>query len=95
MTEAMIRRAPELLVEIAPPSSRGTDRGRKPVLYARSGLREYWFVDLAPRSVTVHGEPEGERYGRVERAEDVARSVIMPGPGVDLAGLFAGFPRSR
>lgn len=92
---AMIEGAPDLLVEIASPSSRARDRGRKLALYAETGVREYWFVDPQSRSVTVHAEPAGDRYQRVERAEDVARSVVVPGLSVDLASLFATFPSGR
>jgi len=89
---AMIEGAPDLLVEIASPSSRGRDRTQKLALYARSGVREYWFVDAPSRAVLVHAEPVGKAYGRVERAEGVARSIIVPGLVVDLAALFADVP---
>lgn len=89
---AMIEGAPDLLVEIASPSSSAADRRQKLALYARSGVREYWFVDTPSQSVTVHAEPAGDAYGRVERVEDVARSIIVPGLTVDLAPLFADVP---
>lgn len=92
MTKAMIEGAPDLLVEIASPSSSATDRRQKLALYARSGVREYWFVDTPSQSITVHAEPAGEAYEWVERAEDVARSIIVPGLAVDLAPLFADVP---
>jgi Uma2 family endonuclease len=85
----LIEGAPDLVVEIISASSRAIDRTRKLTLYARSGVREYWLVDLEARSVTVHAEPVGDRFARVERADQTARSVILPGLAVDLDALFS------
>ena len=89
---ALIDGAPDLVVEIASTSSRAIDRTRKLALYARSGVREYWLVDLDGRRVTVHASPAGEGFVRVERAGKVARSTIQPGLAVELDSLFAGLP---
>ena len=37
--------APDLVVEIVSPSSRGMDYGTKQNLYREAGVREYWIVD--------------------------------------------------
>lgn len=43
--------APDLVVEILSPSTFRHDRGRKKDAYERHGVREYWIVDPANRSV--------------------------------------------
>lgn len=45
--------APELVVEIVSPSSRGMDYGTKQNLYREAGVREYWIVDPSMRRTTV------------------------------------------
>ena len=54
--------APDLVIEILSPSSRGNDRLRKYSLYEKAGIREYWIVDPDTRSVAVHTLTEGA-YG--------------------------------
>jgi Uma2 family endonuclease len=61
-----------LVVEVAD-SSLDMDRRHKGSLYARSGIPEYWIVNLGDRSVEVHRAPEpdpaavfGWRYARRE-----------------------------
>lgn len=43
--------APDLVVEVLSPSTAKNDRGHKMRLYAKCGIREYWIVDPANRSV--------------------------------------------
>lgn len=43
--------APDLAVEILSPSTAARDRGRKKVLYARTGVAQYWMID--PRKGTL------------------------------------------
>lgn len=45
--------APDLVVEIVSPSSRGMDYGTKQNLYREAGVREYWIVDPAMSRTTV------------------------------------------
>lgn len=48
-----IEGAPDLAVEIVSPSSVRRDRHRKMPLYERSGIREFWIVDPANRTIEV------------------------------------------
>ena len=50
-----------LLVEISN-STVEYDLGTKAKLYANSGIKEYWVVDLPNKQVWLHREPEGNRY---------------------------------
>ena len=45
--------APDLVVEIVSPSSRGMDYGTKQNLYREAGVREYWIVDPSMRRTMV------------------------------------------
>lgn len=83
-----IEGAPDLLVEILSPSTRGRDLGAKRALYARFGVAEYWVVDPAARSVAVFVR-DGEAYRRFPADSAVARSEVVAGFAIPLAELFA------
>ena len=40
------------------------DLGRKARLYARTGVPEYWVIDVKGRQIIRMVEPVGEAYGR-------------------------------
>jgi Uma2 family endonuclease len=50
-----------LLIEVSE-SSRAYDRRVKLPLYARTGIPEYWQVDIPERCIHVHRDPEGSAY---------------------------------
>jgi Uma2 family endonuclease len=52
-TGRYLRRPPALVVEVASPSTSRLDRTEKRLVYAEFGIRAYWLVDPARRSVTV------------------------------------------
>ena len=51
ITDANIRGAPDLVIEILSPSTEERDRGFKRALYARHGVREYWLVDTRRKTI--------------------------------------------
>lgn len=53
--------APDLVAEVLSSSTAKNDRGPKMDAYAASGVKEYWIVDTANRSVEVY-LLSGERY---------------------------------
>ena len=64
-----------LLVEVADTSLQ-SDCGEKAVLYAESGIPEYWVVDIEGRKLIVHREPTSEGYrDKMELAGD---EVVCP-----------------
>ncbi len=79
-----------LLVVEASDTTRSFDLGRKAVLYARSGVPEYWVVDLPRRMFVVHRQPDGEQYRLIQvlseedaislqgRAESVKAKDLLP-----------------
>ncbi len=78
-----------LLVEVAETSAE-TDRRVKVPLYARSGIQEFWLVDLEEDTVTVHRDPTPSGYGTVRvvgRGEEVA-PVAFPGRPLSAAAIL-------
>lgn len=57
------------------------DRGRRASVYLRSGLAEYWVVDVRGREVLVH-RLAGENW-EIERV-DATGTVTVPGTGLTL-----------
>ena len=51
-----------LVIEVAD-SSRHRDLGEKALLYSRSGIADYWVVDVAKECVHVHRDPDTEKQG--------------------------------
>jgi len=49
-----IHGAPDLVVEVLSPSTAKNDRAHKKEVYAKCGVREYWIVDPANKSVEVY-----------------------------------------
>ena len=49
-----IHGAPDLIVEVLSPSTAARDIGRKKDLYAEHGVKEYWIVSAAERSIQVY-----------------------------------------
>jgi Uma2 family endonuclease len=85
-----IRGAPDLAVEILSPTTEKRDRGIKLKAYARFGVKEYWIVDPAPRSVETH-RLAGKAYEVTAAltAGDVLTSLLLPGLQLDVAPLFS------
>jgi Uma2 family endonuclease len=81
--------APDLIVEVLSPSTKGRDRVRKAALYATHGVREYWLVDPETKSVAVLGLNK-DRYAPLPQEPGTVRSALFPSLTVDLAALFAG-----
>jgi Uma2 family endonuclease len=78
-----------LLVEVAE-SSLAFDRDVKTSLYARSGIREVWIVDLVGRRVLRSSSPENGVYAESVTL-DVGESIVIgafPDVRVDVQALF-------
>ncbi len=91
ITEANLRGAPDLAVEVLSPSTEAYDRGYKRTLYSRYGVREYWLAD--PEGETIEVLTEGTEgltlAGRFQRNQSLS-SALLPGLAVDLAAVFGG-----
>ena len=89
ITERNVHGAPDLVVEIASPSTGQRDRGVKLELYARYGVTEYWLADPAAETIETLRLEDGEfvatgRYGRT----DTFTTPLLPGLAIDLAEVF-------
>ena len=94
LTEANLQGAPDLVMEILSPGTRGRDLGIKRKLYERSGVQEYWIVDPEEETIEVlrhAGEIGFERAALLRReAEDTLSTPLLPGLEVRLAEIFRG-----
>jgi Uma2 family endonuclease len=91
LTEANVRGAPAIVIEIASPTTRRRDEGMKRALYERARVQEYWFVDPDARSVTVRRRTAGETLARAQTTlglEAVLTTPLLPGFSLALAKLF-------
>lgn len=55
-----IHGAPDLVVEVLSPSTAKNDRRHKMKVYAESGVREYWIVDPANKTVEQYLQEDGQ-----------------------------------
>lgn len=79
-------RPPELVVEVSSPSTRRFDLGAKRERYARDGVEEFWFCDLARDEVLQYlggaGQPLTHRRG------DRFTTPLLPGLQFDVEDLL-------
>lgn len=87
LKEQRIEGAPDLVVEVISPGSRGTDRVRKAALYANHGVREYWLVDPETESVAVQILEAG-RFIPMPTEGRRVRSRVLPDFEINVASLF-------
>lgn len=70
--------APDLVIEVVSPSSRGMDYGTKQNLYREAGVREYWIIDPDKLRTTV------------TRFEDDPAPLVYPSTTPVGVGIFPG-----
>jgi Uma2 family endonuclease len=70
---------PDICVEVISTSSRKHDRGRKFVLYAESGVKEYWIIDPFKNSVEFFENIAGEFVLIQPDEQGRLHSKILPG----------------
>ena len=91
LNEKNARGVPELIVEIASPSTRRRDDGIKRRLYERAGVTEYWIVDPEVDRVRVYRR-DGDRFARaIELSRehgDLLTTPLMPALEMPLARIF-------
>lgn len=89
ITDARIVGAPDLVVEISSPTTRDRDLIGKRNAYREAGVREYWFVDVDERTLTiwVAGDSDWDALDADEQGH--ARSTVLSGLTVDPVALFA------
>ena len=91
LDDAGCRGAPDLIVEILSPGTAHKDLKVKFDRYERAGVREYWIVDPAEKTVMVFVRGADRRYGRPEvyGAGGVMHVGIFPDLEIFLEAAFA------
>lgn len=88
-----VQGVPNLVVDVASPSTRRRDETLKHELYERAGCDEYWFVDPDVDSIRVYrrdGDHFAEPKVLSQDAGDVLTSPLLPGLIISLARVFRG-----
>jgi Uma2 family endonuclease len=92
IADAVVRGAPDLVVEVASPASRRQDEVLKRGLYDRAGVAEYWLVDPDAETVKVFRRHASE-FGRpllLSASEgDRLETPLLPGLEIPLTAIFA------
>jgi Uma2 family endonuclease len=89
ITDANIQGAPDLIIEILSSATGDRDRTYKRTLYARHGVREYWIVDPADKSVEVMTLGE-KGFGTVQlyKMGQTLVSPLLKGFSLNLKEIF-------
>lgn len=83
--------APNLIVEILSPATAGHDLKTKYELYQRHGVKEYWIIHPAEKTLLVYQLEEQGRYGAAGRfaGDDKVPVGLLGDLVVDLGEVFA------
>jgi hypothetical protein len=92
-SERPIRMRPDWVCEVASPSNRWRDRGRKADLYLRFGIPHYWIVDPDERTLEAYAARDGA-WVRLGAWTDGDFPRIPPFDAIelDVGGLFPPLP---
>ena len=91
LTKQNVQGAPDLVVEVASPSTRRRDETIKRRLYERDGVMEYWFVDPEHGLVRVYQRDDARFAGPHELSRekgDTLRSSLFPDLALSLDEIF-------
>lgn len=71
---------PDIIVEVLSPWNWNMDRGKKFLIYAKAGVREYWMVDPRARTIELYGL-RGSTYALIGKygVGETVRSEVLPG----------------
>lgn len=84
-----VRGAPDMVVEVLSPSTARYDKHIKFSLYQRAGVREYWIVDPAARTVCVYVLENGAYHaGVIYSADSTVPVSVLDGCRIDLTEVF-------
>lgn len=82
--------APDLIIEILSPSTRRHDRITKFNLYQRAGVREYWIVDPADRSVQSFVLENGHYTAKdLAGADEKIKVNVLEDCVIDMTAVFS------
>jgi Uma2 family endonuclease len=70
---------PDLVVEVASPSTGGYDQKLKKASYAQAGVKEYWIVRPSRKTVEISTLEEGELVSKgIFKGQDTLPTQIIP-----------------
>lgn len=93
VTEDGVIGAPDLVIEVASPSTGPYDRLTRYPEYARAGVPEYWIVKPEQRTVEVLALEGGEYYSLgVFRGQEILPSRVVPELPVPVEKFFVSIP---
>ncbi|MBS4029880.1 MAG: type II toxin-antitoxin system prevent-host-death family antitoxin [Clostridiales bacterium] len=81
---------PTLVVEVLSPSTKGKDMAIKLYLYMKSGVLEYWIVNLEDKGVIQYSFSEERDIKSLEtfREGDMIKSTVFEGLEIPLRDIF-------
>jgi Uma2 family endonuclease len=89
ITEKNIQGAPDLVIEIISPETKGRDLGLKKKLYAKSGAQEYWIVYHQEKKVELYALSKNQYLlSSTFTQTDSLKSKLLRGFEIDLAHIF-------
>lgn len=82
---------PTLVVEVLSPSTKGKDMITKLNLYMKSGVSEYWMVDLELKSIIQYSFSADKELGSVRNFKEgeTLQSTVFEGLEINLTELFS------
>lgn len=91
LTEKNVQGAPDLVIEVLSPSTRGTDEGLKLERYGVLGVQEYWVVDPKRHAARIYRR-SGERLRKAAdlttAGRDCLTSPLLPGLEIPLSEIY-------
>ena len=80
--------APDMVVEILSPSTSRYDRTLKFNTYLKSGIREYWVIDPATKTLAVHILKDGNYISHAYTDEDIVNVHVLESCAINLSEVF-------
>lgn len=88
VTNRGVEGPPALVVEIISPSNSYTDRYEKKDAYQRFGVKEYWIVDPANKTLEIYATENWNKPQRYLAGDGEVKSSILTDLSFDLSALF-------
>lgn len=82
---------PSLMVEVLSPSTQGKDRATKLLLYMKSGIQEYWIVDIENKVVLFYtfSQERDIENAKTFGADETVCSGVFPGLELKVEDILA------
>ena len=88
LTDRGIEGPPDLIVEIISPPNSYTDRYEKKNAYQRFGVKEYWIVDPANKTLEIYASENWNKPQLYLAGDGEVKSSVLTDISFDLSELF-------